>query len=310
MSILSYSAQWMGGVRSLSAQDTAAAQLHFSLSHRHGSCDRPVPLMREQRITLHFPRPVRVALTSSEAELSIFISGRLVVVHALSRSEKGALDAPSVVSVTTELESGESFICQFSLTQTSQPQEQRPIELIRVSDQSWIDRTKKQVLEELKAILSGRSSMADKEVSQALEEWRKQERSLALLSIMGAPDLQISDHTPLRAQDHLIYVTLERAIIAQQELVVRFSLHNRSQDEFALKQVEYIPAPDAQPISMWSQRIDDSPTPMILKPNGERQLLSLAVPRAALFNGEIQFISTDGRKVHLELTSLEELQAQ
>ena len=100
-----------------SSQGKPPHQLTFSISTQEGSCDRSIALYQGERITLKFPQKVQVSVPSHDQLVKLFISGRLVVVNPLTRRlpQDTSRSGFPAVSVTTELVSGETFICRFEI---------------------------------------------------------------------------------------------------------------------------------------------------------------------------------------------------
>ena len=198
------------------------------------------------RLTLQFPSKVRVAVPSHDHMLDIFISGRLIVINP---SQKRRTDRKQV-TLTTELSSHQAFICQFEVFDQSQLRElNKPLELIRVQSRQAQELIEAEVLEllgayiehsshfainsnEKKTVLTSpneRSNRLSSKSIKRIESWQKKLEQESIQKLLLASDFQVSSLPPLRAQDNLIYIVIERAIRSQKHLFLRVKLRNRSQ---------------------------------------------------------------------------------
>ena len=302
-----------------------SAQLTYLISERDGACAQPVILKRGDRVTLNFPSPVRVSVPSRDQRVNLFISGRLVVVsaatsagHAAKRSHKRT-EGSAQVSVTTELKSGETFICDFVIPSSDdQRHRERSIKLIRVLSAETERLRERDAVRLIKQRMNVLRSSDDQtqhssyqELDQALKTWRELAMAESLNQALGSNHFQVSDPRPLRAQEHLIYITLERVIVSETRIYLRALLRNHSQDTFELKKVFYTRADQAQSVVIWrrDQRSDalNIPTSLSVPADAESYPILLTAQREFLTSDELVFVGDRDRDITLKLEAFDEL---
>ena len=302
-----------------------STQLTYLISERDGSCAQPVILKRGNRVTLNFPSPVRVSVPSRDQRVNLFISGRLVVVsamgsasHAGERSHKRT-ERSAQVSVTTELKSGETFICDFVIPSRDAKLHESSIKLIRVLSAETERLRERDAVRLIKQRMSVLRSSDDQtqhssyqELDQALKTWRELAMAESLHQALGSNHFQVSDPRPLRAQEHLIYITLERVIISETRIYLRALLRNHSQDTFELKEVFYTRADRAQPVVIWrrDQRSESRNvfTPLSVPADAQSYPMLLTAQRELLTSDALVFVGDRGRDITLKLEAFDELQ--
>ena len=130
----------------------------------------------------------------------------------------------------------------------------------------------------------------------------------SIQNLLLASDFQVSSPTPLRAQENLIYIVVERAIRSQQHLFLRVKLRNRSQATFELKQVQYSSSSLGLPNVLWSIADQNQPShQVLLKAGEEARYLSLKAP-LDLLSSVLSFTSTDGRSVKVDMRAFNEFE--
>lgn len=305
----------------------APKQLSVPMDQSGGSCPQSIALYDGLRLTLQFPSKVRVAVPSHDQMIDIFISGRLIVINP---SSKRRVDR-NQVTLTTELSSHQAFICKFELFTQSQLREQgKPVELIRIQSRQTQEILEIEALNLLGAYLEDnltqktgarlgsesrkprnqKPNAAKKTWSprslKLLESWQKRVAQHSIHKLLVAPDFQVSSQPPLRAQDHLIYVVIERIIRSQQRLFLRIKLYNRSQAVFELDRVYYDSSTQLIPQHLWS--IDSQKQAiksLRIKAGGQAQYLTLTAP-LDLLRATLSFASLDERVVKVDMTSFSE----
>ena len=289
---------------SWSQDGVQTAQRTFSMSSTSGACQPEVPLYRGSQLTLHFPRDVRVAIPSTEEGTQIFVNGRLVVVKAFPlESQQRPQHSPKQMSVTVELQSGESFYCPIALLSPS-PDHPQSVELIRVIDQSEQERQ----LQEFNALLLKliqKTSPIPSQLHQQIQRYEKELMQRGIDQFLSASHLSISDSIPLRAQDELIYVTIVRAFKLEDKLYLRVQLRNHSQDPFTLDQVDYLFTEDAPRKRVWPRQTSTthlSSSPMIIIPSGQPYFLAIQLPSSAIQTGSLIFRGKNGRTISISLS--------
>ena len=306
----------------------APKQLSISMDQTGGSCPQSIALYDGLRLTFQFPSKVRVAVPSHDQMIDIFISGRLIVINpsAERRSDRNQ------VTLTTELGSHQAFICQFELFNQSELREQnQPFELVRIQDQNALEAIESKALNLLGAYirksLSRRSDskadsvsknihnekitkpeeMISKKGIKLIKSWQQKLAQHSIQNLLQASDFKISSFPPLRAQDHLIYVVVERVIRSQQRLFLRIKLLNRSQGLFELDRVYYESSSQALAKVLWSIDHQEHLLKKVQLQAGEKaQYLSLTAPLDLLQSTKLSFASLDGRVVKIDMSSFSE----
>ncbi|MAD61213.1 MAG: hypothetical protein CMH49_06870 [Myxococcales bacterium] len=306
----------------------APKQLSIPMNQTGGSCPQSIALYDGLRLTFQFPSKVRVAVPSHDQMIDIFISGRLIVINpsAERRSDRNQ------VTLTTELDSHQAFICQFELFAQSELREQnQPFELVRIQDQNAQEAVESKALNLLGAYiresLNRRSdSVADsvskniqnkkttqpeeiisKKGIKLIKSWQQKLAQHSIQGLLQASDFKVSSLPPLRAQDHLIYVVIERVIRSQQRLFLRIKLLNRSQNLFELDQIYSESSSQALPSILWSTDNQEQLLKKIQLQAGEKaQYMSLTAPLDLLQSVRLSFASLDGRVVTVDMSSFNE----
>lgn len=307
--------------RRAQAQWGSPRQLTFSISAQEGSCDRSVALYQGERLTLKFPQKVQVSVPSQDQLVKLFISGRLVVISPLDTPHtegQKRLKFPSL-SVTTELLSGETFICRFTILSRNRLREgDQPVELIRVisahAERRREDEAIKLIQERLTAhnqtsgTRRGHHITDHTRLDRLLKHWRKRISEETMQQVFGASHLTISSATPLRAQEHLIYVTIERVMVSQDRVYLRMSLRNHSQERFNLHRIFYIPPDESRAMTLWSLSLSSDGHQVSLPPNGRARVMVIESAINILRSKRLVFEGEDHREVSLDLSELDELQ--
>ncbi len=307
-------------------------QLELMIDQKGGSCPQPVALYQGRRLIIQLPEEIRVAIPSRDHLLEVFISGRMVVVNP-QRLDPTALKARGVssVSLTVELTSGQTFICALDVLPIPELREPlTPIELIRVQAQRSQQRIESASIDLLNKYLSHgdiphqlSNPSSSKEEAPHLQNrvrsWRKKTVDQAFTRLLSAEDFKVSDHTPVRAQQHFIYLTIERVIRAQQRAFLRVKLHNRSQTQLSLSRVYYYPRGEAKSVTVWASSTDEysgnqenheirsTAPPYLFEVDSPPRWLGLIVPLEIVKGAPLHFESSDGRTVSIELSDFSEL---
>lgn len=310
----------------------APKQVQFMLGDDGGSCPNSIALYDGLRLTFQFPSKVRVAVPSHDQMIDIFISGRLIVVNPSSNRRSDQ----SQVTLTTELSSHQAFICKFTLfDQQALREHDQPIELIRVQSQQGQKRIESEALELLAMYMkqSALSSQTQTQSSSTLSpflskqalskqaqvfiaSWQANIEQQHIQRLMTARDFELSANRPVRAQEHLIYVVIERVIRAHHLLHLRVKLQNHSQKNFELYQVYSQPKninksstlPTFPTASLWSiNQPNQIVKTLNLKAGDGAHYLSLSAPQSVLKDSLLIFRSTDGRSIHIDMSEFDEL---
>ena len=301
------------------SQGKSPQQLTFSISAQEGSCDRSVALYQGERITLKFPQKVQVSVPGHDRLVKLFISGRLVVVTPLSQQPPGrSRSGFPAVSVTTELVSGETFICRFDiLPRVNLREGDQPVELIRVISVQEERRREDEAITLIQSRLQRlRQNYPESQVDshqysrldQLLQHWQKQVSQDAIHKVFGSPHLILSSPTPLRAQEHLIYITIERVMVSNDLVYLRIGLRNHSQERFVLHRIFYIPPDEKRAMTLWTpSHLPDGAT-ISAPPNGQEKLLVLTAPLHILQSQKLVFEGEDRRNISIDISAINELQ--
>lgn len=305
----------------------APRQLNVLIDKTGGSCPQSIAIFDGLRLTLQFPSKVRVAVPSHDHMLDIFISGRLIVINPSQKRRKDRQQ----VTLTTELSSHQAFICQFEIfDQTQLREHNKPLELIRVQNRqaqelieaeaiellsNYIERSSQFTFNSNKnsqkknPLLTSPNELSTRLSSQSIkriESWQKKLEQESIQKLLLASDFQVSSLPPLRAQENLIYIVIERVIRSQQNVFLRVKLRNRSQAMFELKQVKYSSSSLDLPNVLWSVTDQNQLIrQVLLKADEEAKYLSLKAP-LDLLDSILSFISTDGRSIQVDMRAFNE----
>ena len=301
------------------SQGQPPQQLTFLISAQEGSCDRSVALYHGERITLTFPDTIQVSVPSQDRLVKLFISGRLVVITPLAQSlpDKQTKTKFPAVSITTELVSGETFICQFEvLPRTYLLEGDKPINLIRIVSKEKKRRRENEAIQLIQMRLKHleRTQSDDQDLNsdyvhldQLLNHWREQTSRYAIANVLGAPNLRLSSAIPLRTQKHLIYITIERVIISHHLAYLRVKLRNHSQTTFNLHRIVCLPPDGSKAVTLWTPSHLREGETLSALPNGQAQIMVLHAPVHLLRSKHLVFEGEGQRKVSVDLSSLSEL---
>ena len=301
------------------SQGRSPQQLTFSISAQEGSCDRSVALYQGERITLKFPQKVQVSVPSQDQLVKLFISGRLVVISPLVQPQPHTQSTSGfpALSITTELVSGETFICRFEVLPRGHLLEgDKPVELIRIisarEERRQEDEAISLIQRRLKRLRQPQSEPRDTNDNYArldrlLEHWQKQHSRDVIHQVFGASKLMLSSPTPLRAQENLIYITIERVMLSNEQAYLRVSLRNHSQERFNLHRVSYIPPDQSSSITLWTSSQVREGERISAPPNGQEQVLVLQGPINLLKSESLIFEEEGQRDVSINLSMMTEL---
>ena len=302
---------------------TPIKEVEFVLAPSGGACTQTIALYEDTRLTIQFPQAVRVAIPSVDDSLELFINESLIVISPKKDLFNHHSTPPSpshfkkTVSITTELQSGQAFLCTFDLFPKSILKDQtQNIELIRIRYQSQDEKVESKAIRLLNRYMS---NLIDHDVlklkdfaqtsphlHQRITQWRNEISTNAISTFLNAPDFKVSSLPKLRAQNHLIYINIERAIKSNDMLYLRVSLQNRSQAQFTLKTISAQPLNrDEKETLLWSKQVGQSP--LQLRVGHAPTLMSLQLPYPLAKNCLLHFQSSNGRQVSLDLTQFTEL---
>ena len=301
--------------------------LNLTMSRQSGSCHSSIALYEGARIIMQLPHAVRVAIPSKDHLVDIFVSEQLVVLHPSAQHRSHTHKIPETVSLTLELSTGATFICSFELFKRNELLDPTSlIELIKVHAADELRQAESAAIDLLQGALTRDLSNTPKtDISEAstksltslnkmIISWRKRLKRQIIENMLMADDFKVSSITPLRAQEHLIYITIERAITAQKELSFRAILHNRSQAPFELSRVYFFERASAQPSEVWPRRLQDvmsdtlNDQSKVVLISGQSPLkLAFTAPITALTGSPLYFESRDGRTIAVQLSQLTEL---
>ena len=147
--------------------------------------------------------------------------------------------------------------------------------------------------------LSPREQRDIQALSQALNKALMSLTRSHKLKLLSAHPVELSEAPPIRAQEHLIYLTLTQRLTLGEERWVRAQLVNRSQPPFTLSTISLkLPNGDVLPVLF-------EPKALTAQPDGQAQAFAFMLPMSALKNGGLQptlsVRSTDDREVSLTL---------
>lgn len=322
---LGYALIIMSVLTGISFQIAAAKpprQVEILMTKDGGACESPIALYEGERMILQLPSEVRVAIPSKDGLIDVFLSEQMVVVNPTSHSLRKEQDERRV-TLTFELASGATFICTFELLSRAELLDPHAtIELIKVrktnerlnAERSAIELIERALHEDRSDRKGESTQLQSTPLNEILSSWRDRVKDQALQELLSAHDFRVSSSTPLRAQDHLIYVTIERAIISRSQLYLRARLQNRSQDPFELISIYYFIGGSSNKIQIWPRETLDSAPEKL-----SRQLtssltrgtapiyLGLISPLNALSSSGLYFEASDGRTVKVKISELTEL---
>lgn len=283
-------------------------QLEFYVDDTGGACHQSIALYDGLRLTMQFPHPVRVAVPSHDQVVDLFISGTLIV---LSPNQNRA-QTQHKISVTAELDNGHAFICTFDLFTRAQLREKSaPVELIRIRSKSQrhqIQSTAIHLLSEYLAHHTHKSITQSSALSAIIETWANKISEQAKLDLMSTTHFHVSSPIPVRAQKHLIYVTIERVIRSDTALYLRVRLHNRSQTAFQLKKIYFFPKGQDKAQMLWpTEHNMASRSAISIEAGRHPQVISLSAPISILNDSPIYFTSVDGRSIPVIMSTFSEL---
>ena len=234
---------------------------------------------------------------------------------------------------SAELNSHQAFICQFEIfDQSHLRKHQQPLELMRIQSRQAQELVEAEALDLLNAYIERSSQFAfDKNKRpkkkalvltslselknrlssksiETIESWKKKLEQESIQKMLLASDFQVSSKPPLRAQENLIYIIIERVIRSQQHLFLRIKLKNRSQAMFELKQVQYSSSSPSLPNILWSNADTGQLISQVrLNAGEEAKYLSLKAP-LDLLNYILLFTSTDGRSIQVDMRAFNEFE--
>ena len=283
-------------------------QLEFWLDDGGGACNQNIALYDGLRLTMQFPDPVRVAVPSHDQVVDLFISGTLIVLSP----HRDRIHQQQKISMTAQLKSGHAFICTFDiLPKRLLRDHSTPVELIRVRSKTQLRQAQSTAFHLLSDYLSSQSHPStppSTALSTLIDQWTDRINEYSRLDLLSADDFKVSSSTPVRAQKHLIYVTIDRIIRSRKMLYIRILLHNRSQAVFQLKKVHYFPKGQAISKVLWPP--EDShqlTTPAVVEAKRQPQVISLSAPTTLLTESPLYFTGIDGRSIPVMMDSFEEL---
>ena len=297
------------------------------LSMGHARCETPIALSAQERVTFHFPDPVKVAVPSRAKGIKVHINEHLIVV-TLDQAER-VLSTPLSLSVV--LESEETFHCAFvdpTSTQPSDPPlESAYIDLIRVRHSTQKRDLQRQALLLIKTLIdelepstqstsstrsmspplstTRLSSIASPDLLRALQELTLTLKTRGRLELMTRPQFKLGRSPPLRAQHALLYATISQWWTTAYALYLQVQLKNHSQPPFRVIDA-VLTHPHRPALSLKADQF--YPHRLSVPPDGESHLLALIIPlseaRGAMLTLKEDAQSERQREIQVDLNSL------
>jgi hypothetical protein len=301
--------------------------LDIWLSMGHARCETPIALSAQERVTFHFPDPVKVAVPSRAKGIKVHINEHLIVVTLDQTAH--ALSTPLSLSVV--LESEETFHCAFVDPTSAQPSnsalESAYIDLIRVRHSTQKRDQQRQALVLIKTLIdelersgtslssassmppplstSHLSSIASPDLLRALKELTLTLKTRGRLELMTRPQFKLGRSAPLRVQRALLYGTISQWWTTARALYLQVQMKNHSQPIFRVADV-ILTSPHRPAMRLKRDQI--YPHRLSVPPDGGPHLLALIIPlseaRGATLTIKEDAQSEGQREIQVDLNSL------
>lgn len=279
-------------------------------------CERPLPLRVGRQLIFELPYEVKVAAPSAQGLVEVHIAPQLVVVRAL----ESGWGAQAHVGLSLVFQQGGTLYCE--LTAPRDPSEITPAlvhvrratqrakmlrEAVSLIDHHLNHHLNKDLSKDFNKRLKGSQaplteleSAVEVELQDKLSALKRSWQAESLLKSLSRQPLTLSQRPPLRAQEHLIYLTLTQRFWLGGQVWLRASLINRSQPTFELESLLLRRAGSAD------ERLVTSPKRVTVSADGVERPFATTLTHAQLYQAseapaQLVARARDGREVTLTL---------
>lgn len=202
--------------------DLWAKSLIFSQSPNY--CTDQILMGKNQRITLSFPKKLKVAIPERDQQLTINLKDQLAVIALHDQID---LSQSSSISVQFVMEDDYIFSCRF-YPQT-EILEENIIDLIEIKKNEINPKTLSNTEKWIDQLDQEQHPDYLKKIEIKNKEWLLKKSNQALI--------KTHIFKPKRAQNHFIYLSLYQIVEMGDELILQLSIRNQSQPNFKVSRV-------------------------------------------------------------------------